>query len=40
MSVLQIENDENKEIENLIRKVDKNGDGVIDKNEFDEFMMK
>lgn len=40
MSILKLENDENKEIENLIEKVDKNGDGVIDRKEFDEFMMK
>ena len=40
MSILQLENDENKEVENLIEKVDKNGDGVIDRKEFDEFMMK
>ena len=40
MSILKLENDENKEVENLIEKVDKNGDGVIDRKEFDEFMMK
>jgi calcium-dependent protein kinase len=40
MNVLQLKSDENKEIENIIKNIDKNGDGVIDKNEFEEFMNK
>ena len=40
MNVLQIKNGENKEIEDIIRDVDKNGDGVIDIEEFYEFMNK
>ena len=40
MTVLQLKNDDNKELDKIIKKIDKNGDGVIDKDEFEEFMNK
>ena len=43
MRVLQINNEQNKEIEEIeeiIKSIDKNGDGVIDMKEFDDFMNK
>ena len=40
MTVLQLKNDDNKELDKIIKNIDKNGDGVIDKNEFEEFMNK
>lgn len=40
LNVLQIKSDNNKEIEDCIRDIDTNGDGVIDMKEFDDFMNK
>ena len=43
MNVLQIKKEQNKEIEEIeeiIKNIDKNGDGVIDMKEFDDFMNK
>ena len=43
MRVLKINNEQNKEIEEIeeiIKSIDKNGDGVIDMKEFDDFMNK
>ena len=40
MTVLQLKNDDNKELDKIIKIIDKNGDGVIDENEFEEFMNK
>ena len=40
MAVLQVKDDRNKEIEEIMKDVDANGDGVIDMKEFDDFMNK
>ena len=40
MAILQVKDEQIKEIDDMIKDVDTNGDGVIDMKEFDDIMKK